>query len=81
MKTSGELKTKPTQHSVAQLRSIGIQPDIILCRSDRPVAKDLKAKISLFTNVPLEAVISAQDVDNIYEIPLFFARKIWMGSS
>ncbi len=75
MKTSGELKTKPTQHSVAQLRSIGIQPDIILCRSDRPVGKDLKAKISLFTNVPLEAVISARDVDNIYEIPLFYARE------
>ena len=75
MKTSGELKTKPTQHSVKELRSIGIQPDIILCRSDRSVGKDLKAKISLFTNVPLEAVISAQDVDNIYEIPLLFARE------
>jgi len=75
MKTSGELKTKPTQHSVAQLRSIGIQPDIILCRSDRAVDKDLKAKISLFTNVPLEAVISAADVDNIYEIPLFYAQE------
>ena len=75
MKTSGELKTKPTQHSVKELRSIGIQPDIILCRSDRALKKDLKAKISLFTNVPLEAVISAKDVDNIYEIPLLFARQ------
>jgi CTP synthase len=75
MKTSGELKTKPTQHSVKELRSIGIQPDIILCRSDRSVGKELKAKISLFTNVPLEAVISARDVDNIYEIPLLFARE------
>ncbi|MGB2907698.1 MAG: CTP synthase [Candidatus Aminicenantaceae bacterium] len=75
MKTSGELKTKPTQHSVKELRSIGIQPDIVLCRSDRPLSKDLKAKISLFTNVPLEAVISARDVDNIYEIPLFFAQE------
>ncbi len=75
MKTSGELKTKPTQHSVKELRSIGIQPDIVLCRSDRPIGKDLKAKISLFTNVPLEAVISARDVDNIYEIPLLFAQE------
>jgi CTP synthase len=75
MKTSGELKTKPTQHSVKELRSIGIQPDIILCRSDRALAKDLKSKISLFTNVPLEAVISAKDVDNIYEIPLLFAKQ------
>ena len=75
MKTSGELKTKPTQHSVKELRSIGIQPDIVLCRSDRFMGKDLKAKISLFTNVPLEAVISARDVDNSYEIPLLFARE------
>ena len=75
MKTSGELKTKPTQHSVKELRSIGIQPDIILCRSDRPLDKGLKSKISLFTNVPLEAVISAKDVDIIYEIPLLFAKQ------
>jgi len=75
MKTSGELKTKPTQHSVKELRAIGIQPDIILCRTDRALSKSLKAKISLFTNVPLEAVITAQDVDNIYKIPLLFARE------
>jgi CTP synthase len=75
MKTSGELKTKPTQHSVKELRSIGIQPDIILCRSDRILNKDLKAKISLFTNVPLDAVITAKDVDNIYQIPLLFAQE------
>jgi CTP synthase len=75
MKTSGELKTKPTQHSVKELRSIGIQPDIILCRADRSLSKELKGKISLFTNVPLEAVITAKDVDNIYEIPLLFARE------
>jgi CTP synthase len=75
MKTSGELKTKPTQHSVKELRAIGIQPDIILCRTDRVLSKNLKAKISLFTNVPLEAVITAQDVDNIYKIPLHFARE------
>lgn len=75
IKTSGELKTKPTQHSVKELRAIGIQPDIILCRSDRPISKELKAKISLFTNVPLEAVITARDAENIYEVPLFFAEE------
>jgi CTP synthase len=75
IKTSGELKTKPTQHSVRELRAIGIQPDIILCRTERPLNQNIKAKISLFTNVPLEAVITAQDVENIYEIPLLYARE------
>jgi CTP synthase len=75
MKTSGELKTKPTQHSVRELRTIGIQPDIILCRSDRALSEELKAKISLFTNVHLDSVISAKDMDNIYEIPLGFAEE------
>lgn len=75
IKTSGELKTKPTQHSVRELRAIGIQPDIILCRTDRFLTPDLKAKISLFTNVPVEAVITAKDADNIYEIPLVFAKE------
>ncbi len=75
IKTSGELKTKPTQHSVRELRAIGIQPDIILCRTDRFLHEEIKAKISLFTNVPLEAVITAKDVDNIYEIPLIFAQE------
>jgi CTP synthase len=75
LKTSGELKTKPTQHSVKELRSIGIQPDIILCRTDRFLDENIKSKISMFTNVPLEAVITANDVDNIYEIPLIFARE------
>jgi CTP synthase len=73
--TSGELKTKPTQHSVKELRAIGIQPDIILCRTDRFLTNDIKGKIALFTNVPLEAVITAKDVGNIYEIPLLFARE------
>jgi CTP synthase len=73
--TSGELKTKPTQHSVKELRAIGIQPDIILCRTDRFLTPEIKGKISLFTNVPLEAVITAKDVDNIYEIPLIFAAE------
>ncbi len=68
--TSGEIKTKPTRHSVKELRSIGIQPDILLCRSDRPVPLGERKKIALFTNVPLRAVISAVDADSIYRIPL-----------
>jgi CTP synthase len=75
IKTSGELKTKPTQHSVKELRAIGIQPDIILCRTDRYLSDDIRGKISLFTNVPLEAVITAIDVEIIYEVPLIFARQ------
>jgi CTP synthase len=73
--TSGELKTKPTQHTVKELRAIGIQPDILLCRMDRFLTQDLKTKISLFTNVPVEAVITAKDVSNIYEVPLIFAKE------
>ncbi|OGP15127.1 MAG: CTP synthase, partial [Deltaproteobacteria bacterium GWA2_54_12] len=70
--TAHEIKTKPTQHSVNKLREIGIQPDILLCRSDRPVPPELKAKIALFCNVDRDAVISAQDVKCIYEVPLVF---------
>jgi CTP synthase len=73
--TSGELKTKPTQHSVKELRAIGIQPDILLCRTDRTIPPDFKAKISLFTNVPIEAVVSAKDARTIYEIPMNFAEE------
>jgi CTP synthase len=68
--TSGEVKTKPTQHSVKELRSIGIQPDVLLCRADRPVPDGERSKIALFTNVPEKAVISAIDADSIYRIPL-----------
>ncbi|MBZ5513306.1 MAG: CTP synthase [Acidobacteriia bacterium] len=68
--TSGELKTKPTQHSVRALREIGIQPDILLCRTDRFLSPEIKAKIALFCSVPEEAVITAKDVENIYEVPL-----------
>jgi CTP synthase len=68
--TAGELKTKPTQHSVKELRSIGIQPDVLICRADRPVPEDEKRKIALFTNVEERAVISAIDVDTIYKIPM-----------
>jgi CTP synthase len=67
--TAGELKTKPTQHSVKELREIGIQPDILLCRADRPIPDDERAKIALFTNVSPEAVISALDAESIYAIP------------
>jgi len=69
IKSAGEIKTKPTQHSVKELRQIGIQPDILLCRADRPLPEDERRKIALFTNVPVEAVISAIDVDSIYKIP------------
>jgi CTP synthase len=67
---SGEQKTKPTQHSVTELRSRGIQPDVIVCRSDRMISEDLKRKISLLCDVPMEAVVSAVDADSIYQIPL-----------
>ncbi len=67
--TAGEIKTKPTQHSVKELRSIGIQPDVLLCRSDRPLPEDERRKIALFTNVDARAVISAEDADSIYQIP------------
>ncbi len=72
---SGEIKTKPTQHSVKELRSIGIQPDILLCRADRSIPVDEKRKIALFTNVPDKAVISAVDVDSIYKIPLLLHQQ------
>jgi CTP synthase len=72
---AGELKTKPTQHSVRELREIGIAPDILLCRSDRPVSLDLRRKIALFCNVQENAVISALDVPSIYEVPLAFHEQ------
>jgi CTP synthase len=68
--SAGELKTKPTQHSVREMREIGIQPDILVCRCDRPIARGLKEKIALFSNVPVESVVSAVDVSCIYELPL-----------
>lgn len=74
---AGELKTKPTQHSVKELRSIGIQPDILLCRSEHPLPENERKKIALFTNVEERAVISAIDLDNIYKIPLWLrAQKL-----
>ncbi len=73
--TAGEVKTKPTQHSVKELRSIGIQPDILLCRTDRYLSKDIKSKISLFCNVGVDAVVTAKDVECIYEVPLVFHKE------
>ena len=73
--TAGELKTKPTQHSVKELLSIGIQPDILICRSDRQLPGELKAKIALFCNMAESCVISAPDVGNIYEVPMSFAAE------
>ncbi|MEW6187603.1 MAG: CTP synthase, partial [Thermodesulfobacteriota bacterium] len=75
IKTAGEVKTKPTQHSVKELRSIGIQPDILLCRTEQALSPEIKAKIALFCNVEKEAVITAKDVENIYEVPLFFHQE------
>ncbi len=74
--SAGELKTKPTQHSVKELREIGIQPDVLLCRSDREVPKEERRKIALFTNVCEEAVISAIDVDSIYKIPALLHEQM-----
>src|SRR6266498_4137646 len=72
---AGELKTKPTQHSVRDLREIGIAPDVLLCRSERALSHDLRSKIALFCNVKESAVISAQDVDTIYDVPLAFHEQ------
>jgi CTP synthase len=75
IKSAGEVKTKPTQHSVRELRADGIQPDILLCRTEVPLEDSLKAKIALFCNVPQDAVITAIDVDTIYELPLHLHRE------
>ena len=75
IKSAGEIKTKPTQHSVKELRSIGIQADILVLRADRAVTRDVKQKISLFTNVPQDAVISCPDLETTYEVPLFLREE------
>ena len=72
---SGELKTKPTQHSVKELRSLGLQPDTIVCRSDRPIGRHLKEKISLLCDVPISGVVSAPDAESIYKVPLVLHRE------
>ena len=73
--TAGEVKTKPTQHSVKELRSIGIQPDILLCRTNKYLAKEIKSKIALFCNVTVDEVFTAKDVECIYEVPLVFSKE------
>ena len=75
IQSAGELKTKPTQHSVKELLSLGIQPDLLLCRCDRRISHELKSKIALFCNIPEPQVIAAQDVDTIYEVPVLFAAE------
>lgn len=75
LRGAGELKTKPTQHSVKELRSIGIQPDVIVCRTERPLSRSVKEKIALFCDVAPEAVIQALDVSTIYEVPLVLERE------
>jgi CTP synthase len=80
IKTAGELKTKPTQHSVKALREIGIQPDILLCRTEIPIPEEIKKKLALFTNLKTTDIVSANDVENIYEIPMIF-KKEGLGTS
>jgi hypothetical protein len=72
---AGELKTKPTQHSVNELRRIGIQPDMVVCRSEGALSREIRKKIALFASLPIEAIVSARDVDNIYKVPLFFQAE------
>jgi CTP synthase len=72
---AGELKTKPTQHSVQELRRIGIQPDMVMCRSDGALSREIREKIALFANLPVEAVVSARNVDSIYKVPLYFRAE------
>src|SRR5437763_15754158 len=72
---AGELKTKPTQHSVQELRRIGIQPHVLLCRSESALAREIREKIALFANLPVESGISARDVDSIYNVPLYFRAE------
>ena len=75
IKTAGELKTKPTQHSVQKLREIGIQPDILLCRTEKKLSKSIKEKIALFCSVETNSVITAMDVSSIYEVPLSLEKE------
>jgi CTP synthase len=75
IKHAGELKTKPTQHSVQELRRIGIQPDMIVCRCEEPLDRDIRAKIALFANLPVDNIISARDADSIYKVPLYFRAE------
>src|SRR4051795_7021423 len=72
---AGELKTKPTQHSVNELRRIGIAPDMVLCRAEDELSLDIRKKIALFASLPVDAIVSAKDVDNIYKVPLWYENE------
>src|SRR5438094_7283818 len=72
---AGELETKPTQHSVNELRRSGIQPDMVVCRSEEALSRDIREKIALFASLPVDAVISARDVDDVYKVPLMFRAE------
>ena len=78
---AGEVKTKPTQHSVRELMEIGIQPDILICRTERALSEEVKRKIALFCNVEFGAVIESRDVPTIYQIPLLFHEQVWTSAS
>ena len=77
---AGELKTKPTQHSVNELRRIGIEPDVVVCRSRQPLSRDMREKIALFGDIAVNAVISAADADDIYAVPLILQAEGLDGS-
>ena len=78
IRAAAELKTKPTQHSVKELRGIGIQPDILVCRAEKTLSRELRAKLALFCDVAPEAVIEARDASSIYEVPLMLEAGVWM---
>ncbi|MBF0243758.1 MAG: CTP synthase [Planctomycetes bacterium] len=75
IKAAGEIKTKPTQHSVAKLREIGVQPHILLCRTEKPFSQEIRQKLSMFCSIPVQSVIQAADVENIYQVPICFAEE------
>ena len=81
LQAAGEMKTKPTQHSVKELRRLGIQPNIIVVRSEHPVPQEMKEKIALFCNIKAEEVIEALDAETLYEVPLYCKNRKWMKSS
>ena len=75
LKAAGELKTKPTQHSVKELLSYGLQPDVLVCRTEHPLGAEIKRKLALFCNVELSSIIEAADADSIYDVPLHLLKE------
>ena len=75
IKAAGEMKTKPTQHSVKELRSLGIQPNVIVCRTEMPIPQDMKDKIALFCDIDANAVIESRDAETLYDIPLMLCKN------